>query len=275
MYERAMGRSAGRERRPLRKPVRAVALLAAVAGLWLASQTRALAAVWYTDPNTEYVVIMEDDADLLTGEEEAELAEKMESITGWGNAAFKTIGENSTSTERYIEEYYREIFGRDSGTVFLIDMDNRNIWIKNDGRISRIITNSYSDTITDNCYRYASKGDYFDCAMEVFEEIETLLSGSRIAQPMKYVSNAFLAVILALLINYFLMRRISGNRGPKEHEMLKGMKYRYSLTDARAEYLSQTKKYDPISTDSGSDSGGSSGGGGGGGSSGSGGGHSF
>lgn len=255
-----------------RKRVRPAVFLSVLLGLWLLFQLPVQAAVWYTDPDTGYGVILEDDADLLTDEEEAELAEKMVNITGWGNAAFKTIGENSTSTERYIEDYYREIFGRESGTVFLIDMDNRNIWIRNDGRISRIITDSYSDTIADNSYRYASRGDYFGCAMEVFDEIETLLSGNRIAQPMKYLSNGFLAVILALLLNYFLMRQISKTRGPVERELLNAMKYRCSLTDARAEYLSQTKRYDPVSSDSGS-GGGSSGGGGG--SSGSGGGHSF
>ncbi len=243
--------------------------------LWLLLGLRTYGAVLYTNPDTEYVVILEDDADLLDDEEEAELVEKMQEITRWGSAAFKSIDENETSTERFIESYYREKFGRDSGTVFLIDMDNRNIWIKNNGHISRIITNSYSDTITDNSYRYASRGEYFDCAMEVFDEIEILLSGSRIAQPMKYVSNGLLAVILALLLNYFLLRWMSKSRAPKEQELLAGIAHRYSLANPRATHLNQTKRYDPVSSDSGSSGSSGSSGGGGGGSSGSGGGHSF
>lgn len=252
-------------------------LLLSAIGLWLLLGIRTYGAVLYTNPDTDYVVILEDDADLLDDWEEAELMEKMQEITGWGSAAFKSIDENKTTTERFIESYYREIFGRDSGTVLLIDMDNRNIWIKNNGHISRIITNSYSDTITDNSYRYASRGEYFECAMEVFDEIETLLSGSRIAQPMKYVSNGLLAVILALLLNYFLLRRISKSRAPKEHELLAGIVHRYSLTNPRTTLLKQTKDYDPVSSDSSSGSSGGGGGssGGGGGSSGSGGGHSF
>lgn len=259
----------------LRGLKRSAALGFAVLALSLLFEARVSAAVLYTNPDTGYVVILEDDANLLTDEDEAALAEKMEKITKWGSAAFKSIDENPTSTARYIESYYREKFGKDSGTVFLIDMDNRNIWIKNNGQISRIITNSYSDTITDNSYRYASRGDYFGCAMEVFSEIETLLAGNRIAQPMKYVSNAFLAVILALLFNYFLMRRASKNRVPGERELLAGMQCRYTLTNPQARHLMQTKRYDPQTSDSGSSGGGSSSGGGGGGSSGSGGGHSF
>lgn len=254
---------------------RSALLLLSGISLWLFGGIRAIGAELYINPDTEYVVILEDDADLLTDAEEAELAGKMQEITRWGSAAFKSIDENETSTERYIESYYREKFGRESGTVFLIDMDNRNIWIKNNGQISRIITDSYSDTITDNSYRYASRGEYFACAMEVFDEIETLLAGSRIAQPMKYVSNGFLAVILALLLNYFLMRGMSKKRAPKESELLAGMAHHYFLNNPRATHLGQTKRYDPVSSDSGSSSGGSSGGGGGGGSSGSGGGHSF
>lgn len=233
---------------------------------------KASAAALYTNPETEYAVILEDDADLLTDEEEADLAEQMKGITKWGNAAFKSIDENHTSTERYIENYYKEKFGQNSGTVFLIDMDNRNIWIKNNGEISLVVTNSYSDTITDNSYRYASRGDYYGCAKKVFGEIETLLSGRRIAQPMKYVSNAILAMILALLFNYFLMRRTAKNRVPERHELLAGMRHHYVLTNQAAEHLRQTKRYDPQSSDSDSSSGSSSSGGG---SSGSGGGHSF
>lgn len=252
---------------------RCTALGFVVLALSLLFETRAFAAVLYTNSETGYAVILEDDADLLTDEEEVALAECMKGITKWGNVAFKSIDENPVSTERYIENYYREKFRQNSGTVFLIDMDNRNIWIKNNGEISLVVTNSYSDTITDNSYRYASRGDYFGCAEKVFGEIETLLSGRRIAQPMKYVSNAILAVILALLFNYFLMRRAAKNRVPERHELLSGMRHHYALTNPGAEHLRQTKHYDPQSSDS--DNGGSSSGGGGGGSSGSGGGHSF
>lgn len=226
----------------------------------------------YTNPETGYRILLEDDAGLLTAEQAASLAERMKRITAWGNAAFKSIDENPGTTESYIESYYREQFGRESGTVFLIDMDRRNIWLKNDGKISRVITNSYSDTITDNVYRSASGGDYYGCAMEAFIQIETLLSGSRIAQPMKYVSNALLALILALLVNFFIMRFMGRNKGPNRKERLSRMRYHYSLTNTCAEYIRTSERYDPVSSGSGGSSGG---GGGGGGSSGSGGGHSF
>lgn len=231
------------------------------------------AEVIYTNEETGYQVCIEDDADLLSEEEEQALARQMLGITAYGNALFKSIEVNDYSTDSYARSYYQECFGTDSGTMFLIDMDNRNIWIRNGGKISRVITDSYSDTITDNCYRYASRGEYYNCAAEAFTEIETLLKGQRIAQPMKYICNAFLALILSLLITLGLARLLSRTVAPGREELLKSAKHRFQLTDPRAEYTHTTKRYDPPS-----DSGGSSGGGGGGGGSssgGSGGGHSF
>lgn len=75
-------------------------------------------------------------------------------------------------------------------------MDNRNIWIHSNGGIYRIITSSYADTITDNVYQYATKRDYYGCCYEAFTEMLTLLQGNRIAQPMKYISNALFGVDL-------------------------------------------------------------------------------
>ena len=147
------------------------------------------------DTGSGYGVIIEDDADLLTEEEEDELRELMEKIAVYGNVAFKSIDYNSVSTASYIDDYYDDLFGYESGTVFLIDMDNRNIQICSAGAVYKTITNSYADTITDNVYRYASDADYFTCAYKAFEQILALLQGSKIAQPMKYISNAFFAAI--------------------------------------------------------------------------------
>lgn len=229
----------------------------------------------YVNPDTGYEVVLEDDAQLLSQEESSKLAEKMREVTRWGNAAFKTIRTNTTSARAYAESYYRETFGSDSGTVFLIDVDNREIRLRNYGGVSKVITDSYSDTITDNCYRYASRGDYYECAEEAFREVTALLSGQRIAQPMKYVSNFLLAVIMAVLLNYFLMRRMSVHRRPKRRELLSGVTQHYILSNPEAKYVRTTRRYDPQSSDGGSSSGGGGSGGGGSSSGGSGGGHSF
>lgn len=258
------------------------AIILVCAGVLLAEMTVSCAELSdgqpvYTNPDTGYCVVMEDEADLLTGRERDELAAVMQDITAYGNAVFKTIEENGSSTESFAKNYYKSRFGAESGTVFLIDMDNRNIWIFSDGAIYKTVTTAYANTVTDNVYRYASRGDYYTCAAEAFGQIYALLEGNRIAQPMKYISNALLAVILALLINFGLVSYFARLKSPGEDEILKNIEKRFSYTKPVATYTHTSKIYDPVSTDSGS--GGSSGGGGGSsggsGSSGGGGGHSF
>ena len=166
----------------------------------------------YVNQDTGYEAVIVDDAFLLSVAEKSMLLEKMKLITTYGNVMFNSISYNSTSTESYIKSLYREKYGSESGTIFVIDMDNRNIWIHSNGAINRTINKAYAETITDNVYTYASDADYYICAMKVYEQEYTLLQGRKIAQPMKYISNALLAVVIAVVINYIIVRVYSSKR---------------------------------------------------------------
>lgn len=221
---------------------------------------------------TGYQLVLEDDAGLLTNVECMALKWRMEPITQYGNVAFKTVQENSSSAAAYAESYYRSKFGTASGTLFLIDMDNRKIWIWSDGAVYKVITQAYAETITDNVYQYAHQGDYYLCGCEVYDEIYALLKGDRIAQPMKYISNLLLALILALLVNFMLASYMSKLRAPYDNEILENASVKFSNTPPVPTYKYETRHYEPASS-----GGGGRGGGGrsGGGHSGGGGGHSF
>lgn len=235
------------------------------------------ATVVYENSDTTYQVVIEDQANLLSEREKTQLAKEMQEITTYGNAAFITIVQNSySSTEQFIRNYYWEQFQEESGIVFLIDMDYRKIWIHCNGRIYRTITKSYADIITDNVYSYASKQEYYQCASKAFSQVITLLKGEKIAQPMKYICNTILALVLAFLINYFIVMIYSKSKRPSRAEGLTGIPMQYKLNHPRAQLVRETKRYSPIRSSGGSGGGGrSSGGGGGGHSSGGGGGHSF
>lgn len=226
----------------------------------------------WENPQTGYCVILEDDADLLSPSETEQLSLEMQVITNYGNVIFKSIDYNPYSTSYFAEEFYHERIGKNSGSLFLIDMDNREIYIFSDGAVYKTITSSYADTITDNVYRYASKADYFSCASKAFAQMNTLLSGQKIAQPMKYISNLLLALILAALINYFVVRLSSGTAKPSDRELLQSASTRFAFTNPQMHLTHQSKVYSPSSSGGGS---GRSGGGGGGGRSGGGGGHRF
>lgn len=229
----------------------------------------------YINEETGYGVYIDDGRDLLTDEEELALIEDMKPVTAYGNAAFVSDAQYG-DTKTFAANLYQSYFGTDSGTLFLIDMGARNIWIHSNGAVYRTVTTPYANTITDNVYRYASRGEYYACAAEAFSQISTLLAGGRISQPMRWITNALLAVIVSLLINFLLVRYKGRNVRPARKELIAATIVGLAATGLSMHLTNQTKRYSPRSSGSGGGGGGfSGGGGGGGGSHGGGGGHSF
>ena len=234
--------------------------------------------VRYTNPETGYMVVISDDADLLNDAEETLLVQDMIPVTDFGHAGFASGTSEDTLARWYAEQCYRDYFGTQSGTMFVIDMDDREIRIHSDGEIYRVITNARASTITDNTYRYARNGQYYNCAARAFEQITAVLNGERIAQPMKYISNALLSLILAILLNYMLLRHRAKKYKPEKIAALEVDGNAAIIAGSMAEtFIRQSRKYNPPSRSGGGGSGGGGGfgGGGGGGHSGGGGGHSF
>lgn len=230
----------------------------------------------YKNSETGYQVDIDDEAGLLTDEDESALAEKMQALTAYGNIAFVSTDYNDSSTENYARAYFDDRYGTSSGSVFLVDMDNRYIYIFSRGFNYTIVTKSRAETITDNIYTMASAGDYYSCAAEAYAQMQTILEGGKIAQPMKYISNALLALILALLIFFFIVKRTASVRKASFNEMMKSADIHVETAVPAVRFTGQSKHYSPQKTDSGG-GGGFSGGGGGGfsGGGGGGGGHRF
>ena len=224
---------------------------------------------------------IQDDADLLTAEEEAKLYEEMLPICQYGVPMFWTTYE-AGDYETLARNYYHSRLGNgESGTLFVINMLYRQLTMFSDGAVYRTVTRAEAETITDNVFRQAGRGDYYGCASSVFQQIRRLLDGEGIARPMKLTSNALLAVVLALLGVYIYISRRYENRGEAG-----GKKGALPVTAAAAaaatvatlnsqSRMIKQKKTD-ISSGSGSSGGGGHGGGfSGGGSSGGGGSHGF
>ena len=220
----------------------------------------------YTNPDTGYDVYIIDTEDLLTGEEESSLLETMIPITEYGSCTFDSHDVTDMSSYEYVREEYTEYF-EDSATLFLIDMGNREIKLYSSGQVEKTVTPSYANSIADNVYNYATDGDYYTCAEKTFTQEYTLLRGGRIAQPMKYISCGLLAIILAVLVNYFIVRFLSRTARTPQEKVMEAV----AATTLVGSAASVVTKRERIS--SGSSSSGGGGGGGGGGFSG--GGHSF
>ncbi len=231
-----------------------------------------------------YRVVIDDEADLLTEAEETYLRTYMEKVLPYGNAAFVTVNSNPTTTERLAESKFLEFFGDTSGALLIIDMANRYIQLIADGAVYKTVTRNRCNEITDNIYTYASKGEYLLCATKAFEQVVKLLEGGRVAAPFRYVTNAFLALCLALLGNFALMSLQRRKKVAPENALKVPVAVNTASSVAKAgivatvalTMLNQRKtKHVESSGGGGRSGGGFSGGGGGGGFSGGGGGHRF
>ena len=155
---------------------------------------------------TAYRVVIEDDAGLLSEAEEAEVRTEMEAVAQYCNVGFYTYsGSSSRDVLDKAEDWGRSRFGNAEFTVFMIDMKTRRIGIYSTQQIHRIVTTAKANTITDNVYKYATRGQYADCAKEAFAEIRQTLEGYEVASPMRYATNALVAIAVAILLAYLLI----------------------------------------------------------------------
>lgn len=239
--------------------------------------------VVYKNPETGYVIVIEDGEDLLSEQEEIALASDMMPITEYGNVAFVSCYSTNKTTAKFANDWYYGRFGNDSGTAFVIDMYNRIIQIASAGDVYKVITKGYANTISDNIYKFASKGDYYGCASSAYKQEYTLLEGGRISRPMKHITNVLVALTVAIILNYLFaryQRRLE--ESPAKH-VFNTMTYSTLASSIISKQKIKTVTYDEsdLDDDDGGFSfggGGFSGGGfsgGGGGFSGGGGGHSF
>lgn len=218
---------------------------------------------------------VEDGADLLTDEEEARLVERYSAITEYMPAALVTTDRSSGSTASFAEDYAIRHYGNDPAVIFVIDMDDREIYVYSNGSALRTVSKADARAITDNIYKDASRGDYFACADGALSQILAKCRGERLSRPVKHITNALIAVLAGVLLNYYIVTR---SRMPKAQRRTKG-EVKVSVTRGMAAMpgialglpivISSVRHYKD------SDSGSGGGGGGGGGHSGGGGGHGF
>ena len=168
----------------------------------------------YKNEESGNAAIIVDQADLLTDKEETELAEYLDRVTPYATAIFATSDtKHSDSIMQHAKKTLENICrsaGLDNGytaVIFLIDMSTRELTIYSGETIFKVINTGIANSITDNTYTYASKGDYLGCAKEAFTQIFKVLDGQKIAQPMRYITAALLAVFAGLTISFFLVRR--------------------------------------------------------------------
>lgn len=159
----------------------------------------------WMNETTGFTAVIEDDANLIDSAEYNSVLETMQGITDYCHAGLYIYGGSSRD---YVmdkaQKWGNSTFSGDY-TLFIIDMATRQLAVYSSERIYRIITQAKAYTITDNVYSYASRKQYASCAMTAFNQMHRTLKGETVSGPMRYISNALLALLGAILLAYLLI----------------------------------------------------------------------
>lgn len=119
-----------------------------------------------------------DQADLFDENEEMELAAQISELQERMDMglAIVTAEDNSGSARDYADSFY-EIYeiglGDDhDGALFLIDMENGELWISAEGTMIRYLTDDRIDEILDSSIEYAYDGDFYNSALVFLDGVE-------------------------------------------------------------------------------------------------------
>ena len=223
--------------------------------------------VVYENADSGFKAYILDDIDLLTPQEEADLLEEMKPITEFGHIIFWSTEEPTDGREiKQAQLKRRELTLFDSAGILAINMNARKITFQSYGRIYSIVSKSLARSITDNVSRYATRGDYYACAANAYQQVYTLMDGNRISEPMRYMSSACIALMLGLLIASLVVFGKKQNTVYKEIVLPLSAVTVASMVlqkDISSDLVRTIRKYSPQSSGSGCSGGGGGGGGGG------------
>ena len=85
---------------------------------------------------------------------------------------------------------------------------------------------------------------------EMVKEIETLMQGKRIAEPMRYLCSALLAIVAALFLNLFFALWSSRSHKADRRQVMTGLYAQMQINNPRTQFINQTRTYSPVSSGS-------------------------
>ena len=219
-----------------------------------------------TNNSTGYEYILDDSADFIDDAMEDNLISKLKDTTKYCNVAVVTTTSHPyASTETFAVKTFENYFGNGSnGVIFVIDRDLNEIYLASEGSTQRTISNSKCDSICDNTYIYATSShdyDYYTCCMETIDQVNTVLSGGRISQPLRYISSIFIALAVGIIFCFMYAIALSRGRKAKNRELMNAAFTKVDVHNARTRFVNQTRVYSPQSSGSSHSGGGHSGGG--------------
>lgn len=139
-------------------------------------------------PLSDHTLKVHDQANLFTDEEEQLLAEQIAALIAKHQidiVVVTTEDARGLSEVEYADDFYDyngygydeagAEFGTDrDGFLFLIDMDNRNIYISTRGGVIGLYNDYAIERLLDAAYPYVSDGEYYECARAFLQKADSI-----------------------------------------------------------------------------------------------------
>ncbi len=126
----------------------------------------------------ESLAWVDDEADLLdesTEEELEERAGKLWKETGYQFMLVTAADAGGKEAREFAEDYYMEHQSTLDGVIYLIDMDNRELYVATSGQMRYYLTDSRVDRLLDEGYEAVGEGEYGEAFRVMLEETEKFL----------------------------------------------------------------------------------------------------
>lgn len=158
-----------------------------------------------TNEATGFIAVLDDSGSLLDAAEYENVWGAMMPITEHCNVGFYTYSGSDTGYVMDKAKAWANENFQGTCTLFIIDMATRQLAVWSSTDVQETLTQSKAYVITDNVYKYASRGDYVGCAESAFNQMNKALKGENVKGPMRVISNALLALLAAILLAYLFI----------------------------------------------------------------------
>ena len=140
-----------------------------------------------------------DDADLFSAAQESDIGEEIQKVilqTGFDVAVVTTNNAQGKSAQKYADYFYttKKIGKGDkkSGVLFLIDMDNREIYFYTKGDAMRYFSDKRQKKIVDTAYSDVKAQQYARCAQSVIADVSYYYSQGTVKKQYFVFGDSFL-----------------------------------------------------------------------------------
>ena len=125
-----------------------------------------------SDGSVTYVV---DQADILSTQEEQAIETRIEEMSQKWEQDFVVVTTNDAEgkdSEEYADDYYDYHGYQENGVLYLVDLDNGNVWISTSGSMIRFLTDSRIDRVIDAGYSELKSKNYGEGFLAMLDQTE-------------------------------------------------------------------------------------------------------